>query len=70
LYVDFLGLSGLFFSDTDADTFLMPHVGLVDEIFPQYIAPTLQAVNPFCLKWQDSLAVTRLFGGALAHEGL
>lgn len=40
------------------------------EIFPQYIAPTLQAVNPFCLKWQDSLAVTRLFGGALAHEGL
>jgi len=40
------------------------------EIFPQYIAPTLQAVNPFCLRWQHSLAVTRLFGGALAHEGL
>ncbi|KAA1075364.1 hypothetical protein PGT21_034305 [Puccinia graminis f. sp. tritici] len=40
------------------------------EIFPQYIAPTLQAVNPFCLAWQHSPAVTRLFGGALAHEGL
>ncbi|POW06704.1 hypothetical protein PSHT_10256 [Puccinia striiformis] len=40
------------------------------EIFPQYIAPTLQAINPFCLRWQHSAAVTRLFGGALAHEGL
>lgn len=40
------------------------------EIFPQYIAPTLQAVSPFCLRWQHSEAVTRLFGGALAHEGL
>ncbi|WAR54424.1 hypothetical protein PtB15_4B41 [Puccinia triticina] len=40
------------------------------EIFPQYIAPTLQAINPFCLRWQHSPAVTRLFGGALAHEGL
>lgn len=40
------------------------------EIFPQYIAPTLQAISPFCLTWQHSLAVTRLFGGALSHEGL
>lgn len=40
------------------------------EVFPQYIAPMLQAVNPFCLRWQHSPAVTRLFGGALAHEGL
>ncbi|MBW0495046.1 hypothetical protein O181_034761 [Austropuccinia psidii MF-1] len=40
------------------------------EILPQYIAPTLGAISPFCLRWQHSDTVTRIFGGALAHEGL
>ncbi|CAH7690062.1 OPT oligopeptide transporter protein-domain-containing protein [Phakopsora pachyrhizi] len=40
------------------------------EIIPQYIAPTIQAISPFCLAWQDSSAVTRQFGGSLSREGL
>ncbi|KAG0151493.1 hypothetical protein CROQUDRAFT_667808 [Cronartium quercuum f. sp. fusiforme G11] len=40
------------------------------ELFPQYIAPTLQGISPFCMRWQHSEAVTRYFGGILAQEGL
>lgn len=40
------------------------------ELFPQYIAPTLQGISPFCMRWQHSESVTRYFGGVLSQEGL
>ncbi|CAH7690064.1 OPT oligopeptide transporter protein-domain-containing protein [Phakopsora pachyrhizi] len=40
------------------------------EILPQYLAPTLQAVSPFCLAWQNNEFIARQFGGVLSHQGL
>lgn len=40
------------------------------QIFPVYIAPTLQALSPWCLTLPRKPEITRLFGGAIVGEGL
>lgn len=40
------------------------------EIFPSYIAPSLQAVSPWCLALPRSPIVTQLFGGSRINEGM
>jgi OPT family small oligopeptide transporter len=40
------------------------------EWFPEYIAPTLTGVSIWCLAWQKSPWVSRVFGGAAGNEGL
>ncbi|KAH9816870.1 putative oligopeptide transporter [Melampsora americana] len=40
------------------------------EVIPQWIAPALQAISPWCLTLPQTPAVTQIFGGSLAAEGL
>lgn len=40
------------------------------EWFPEYIAPTLTGISIWCLAFQKSAWVTRIFGGAAGNEGL
>lgn len=40
------------------------------ELFPTYIAPSLQAISPWCLALPSVPAVSQLFGGSQVGEGL
>ncbi|KAH9822400.1 OPT oligopeptide transporter protein-domain-containing protein [Melampsora americana] len=40
------------------------------EIFPTYIAPSLQAISPWCLALPSVPAVSQLFGGSQVGQGL
>jgi hypothetical protein len=42
----------------------------LDEVFPIYMAPALQAVSPWCLTLPKKSEITQLFGGAMVGEGL
>lgn len=41
-----------------------------DEIFPTYIAPSLQALSPWCVALPKVQSISNLFGGSQVGEGL
>ncbi|EGG05654.1 putative oligopeptide transporter [Melampsora larici-populina 98AG31] len=41
-----------------------------DEVIPEWLAPALQAISPWCLTLPETPLVTQIFGGSLVAEGL